>query len=118
MLSGGGRSLRRRGGCGRGLALLRLVLGAEPVRGHLLQAPFPAARLVAGLRQITRLPLVVVEEAIALRLGHALASLEAARLPVPLGARGTRLAALGRGLWHPVSVRQKKDVFCSGSGPR
>src|SRR6266446_7508234 len=105
-------SRRRRGGRGSGrggLAGLLLVLRADAVRGHLLQAAFLAARLVARLGQLTALPLVIVEEAVALGLVRALASFDAAGLPVPLGLRGPRLAALGRRLWHPgAPVRPKK----------
>src|SRR5712664_2781250 len=75
------RGRRRRRGCRGsrrgGLAGLLLVIRADAVRGHLLQAAFLAAGLVARLRQLTLLPLVVVEEAVALRLVGALAALDA-----------------------------------------
>src|SRR5205823_1542312 len=74
--------------------LLPLVLGAEPVRDHLLQAPFLRAGLVPALGQLSRLPLVVVEEAVALGLIGALAALDLAGLRLSPGDGRLALALL------------------------
>src|SRR5947207_13838637 len=79
------------------------MLRAQSVRDDLLEASFLAAGLVARLRQLAGLPLVVVEEAVTLRLVGALAALDAASLALPLRVRGVRLALLRCRFWHCCS---------------
>src|SRR5207237_1947658 len=103
--SGGGS----RRGCG--LAALRLlVLGAEPVRDDLLLAAFLAAGLEARLGQLAVLPLVVVEEAIALCLVGALAALNLTlQAFLALGLWGGLAALRGR-LCHRGMLLERKGA--------
>src|SRR5438132_14416729 len=101
-LCGGRCRSGRLRGCRR---LVLLVLRAQAVGGHLLQAAFLAAGLVARLGQLPVPPLVVVEEAVALRLVRALAAFDPAlEAFLALGREGLRLAAFCGLLGH-----------CSGS---
>src|SRR5439155_17461630 len=115
-----GRSRRcHRRSSGGGLAgLVLLVLRAEPMGDHLLVATLLAARLVARLWKLAVLPLVVVEETVALRLVRALASLDAAlqaflalRLRgLGLRLRGLALAAVGLRLCHLANAPERKGA--------